>query len=311
MTHLSLLCFKSIARTKSFSITAKELMISQQAVSRFIHQLEDELQYPLFLRNNQTVCLTKAGEQMLQYILTNEQELNKLTQNIRLKRDENTLQIGYSHWIGNIQCLKDAMKQFQVDHPYVQIFNYELNAFELKDFMENNRLDLVVTSRSELSNCITPRSSSHLCEIPLCLCIGTEYANKNNLTSLSDLISHPHLTSFAGENSENEVRRRVLREYAQIDVIPQQIEIYPNIESVMINVYMGNGVTFAIPNEYLIASGKFTFIPLKERTVTVISSIFQKHSKPLTKELKEYLFCNERCQHERKANTMFSNSCRN
>ena len=78
MTHLSLLCFKSIVRTKSFSITAKELMISQQAVSRYIHQLEDELQYPLFLRSNQTVCLTKAGEQMLQYILTYEQELNKL-----------------------------------------------------------------------------------------------------------------------------------------------------------------------------------------------------------------------------------------
>ena len=83
MNQLGILCFTSVARTQSFSATARELRISQQAVSKHIRTLEDELGFPLFLRSYQTVQLTKAGEQMLNYFDQRDRLLNGIQEHFR------------------------------------------------------------------------------------------------------------------------------------------------------------------------------------------------------------------------------------
>ena len=61
MNKLDIFCFTSVARTKSFSLTAKELRISQQAVSKHIRAIEEETGYQLFFRDRTPVELTMAG----------------------------------------------------------------------------------------------------------------------------------------------------------------------------------------------------------------------------------------------------------
>lgn len=51
MNELSVLCFLSVTDTHSFSNTARELKITQQAVSRHIQTLEEELGFPLLIRD--------------------------------------------------------------------------------------------------------------------------------------------------------------------------------------------------------------------------------------------------------------------
>ena len=68
MNRLDIFCFTSIARTKNFSATARELRISQQAVSKHIRNLETELGYPLFFRDRTFLELTKAGAFLLDYL---------------------------------------------------------------------------------------------------------------------------------------------------------------------------------------------------------------------------------------------------
>ena len=90
MNRLDVFCFISVARTLSFSTTARELMISQQAVSRHIRNLEEEIGYPLFLRNYQTVELTKAGEKLLDYFAKRDtlaEEFNEKTKQFNPKVD--------------------------------------------------------------------------------------------------------------------------------------------------------------------------------------------------------------------------------
>ena len=64
MNHPDIFCFISVVRTGSFSMPAQELMISQQAVSRHIHSLEQKLGFPLFPRSAQSVELSLAGQQL-------------------------------------------------------------------------------------------------------------------------------------------------------------------------------------------------------------------------------------------------------
>jgi DNA-binding transcriptional LysR family regulator len=57
---------RAVAETGSFTAAARQLNVSQSAISRQILMLEEELREPLFLRLGRKVRLTTAGESLLQ-----------------------------------------------------------------------------------------------------------------------------------------------------------------------------------------------------------------------------------------------------
>lgn len=65
MNEKSLACFAAAARTGSFSVAGWELSVTQQNVSYNIRRLEEELGFPLFVRQSQRVELTAGGEDFL------------------------------------------------------------------------------------------------------------------------------------------------------------------------------------------------------------------------------------------------------
>ena len=60
-----LLTFSTLARVGSFTLAARELAITQSAVSHAIKALEQELDCRLFDRLGRKVTLTPAGEHLL------------------------------------------------------------------------------------------------------------------------------------------------------------------------------------------------------------------------------------------------------
>ena len=64
------MAFDSAARMGSFSAAARELNLTQGAISRQIHALENQLGVALFKRAGKTVQLTEVGKVYLQEIHT-------------------------------------------------------------------------------------------------------------------------------------------------------------------------------------------------------------------------------------------------
>ena len=60
--------FKEVAETGNISLAAKNLYISQSAVSQSIKQLETALQARLFARSPRGVSLTWEGQMLYQYV---------------------------------------------------------------------------------------------------------------------------------------------------------------------------------------------------------------------------------------------------
>ncbi|HEU0200292.1 MAG TPA: LysR family transcriptional regulator, partial [Burkholderiaceae bacterium] len=56
--------FRAAARHLSFTRAARELFVTQPAISREVKTLEAQLGTPLFRRVNRTLQLTEAGEQL-------------------------------------------------------------------------------------------------------------------------------------------------------------------------------------------------------------------------------------------------------
>lgn len=67
MDYRHLKYFLEVASQKSFSKAARNLHISQSAISRMIKSLEDEIGVTLFIRNAKTVELTAPGTIFLNY----------------------------------------------------------------------------------------------------------------------------------------------------------------------------------------------------------------------------------------------------
>ena len=60
--------FQAVAQEKSFTKAAQKLYMTQPAVSKAIHELEEELQLPLFERFPKKTIMTPVGEQFLQQV---------------------------------------------------------------------------------------------------------------------------------------------------------------------------------------------------------------------------------------------------
>lgn len=59
--------FKSVAHKLSFTKAAADLYITQPAVTKHIHELEEHFGTPLFKRNGNSISLTSTGQIVLQY----------------------------------------------------------------------------------------------------------------------------------------------------------------------------------------------------------------------------------------------------
>lgn len=67
MDYRHLKYFMEVAEQRSFSKAARNLHISQSAISRMIKALEEEMGVTLFLRNAKTVEITAPGNIFLNY----------------------------------------------------------------------------------------------------------------------------------------------------------------------------------------------------------------------------------------------------
>lgn len=84
-----------LVRTKSFTLTAKELFISQPAVSQQIHSLEKDLGFRLFYRSGKSIELTAKAMELVGYVQRINSDSSRVLTEIQ-KDDKKRLSIGAS-----------------------------------------------------------------------------------------------------------------------------------------------------------------------------------------------------------------------
>lgn len=135
--------FNEAASTLSFSQAAKNLYISQSAVSQTINALEKELNTQLFIRKSKGVTLTKEG-MLLHKNITDALSLitsveNELSQHHDLTSGE--LVIG----AGDSICenyLVDLLKQFHQLYPTVKVNVINGTSLETIDYLKEGKIDI-------------------------------------------------------------------------------------------------------------------------------------------------------------------------
>lgn len=280
MNWLDSFCFISVARTRSFSVTARELSISQQAVSRHIQNLEKELGRQLFFRGYNGIFLTKAGEQMLQCLIQREDLVKSFKKTLENPAD--VVRIAWSQWLGCPEQIRNRLRRFCIDHPEVTVITEELSDQEVQASLSENRLDLLLTSDFTRKRLNFPVLATTLEEEPLFLLTAS---HTNVLPSL-------HFATPAGTETQDSVKRSIRKEYARFGLTPGSIEIMDNPRSVFLNVLLKNGTAFTVSHRYLSENPRFDLHPL-DRTVTTVLCLPPHPAAPWVLELETALLQKE------------------
>ena len=129
--------FNEAASTLSFSLAARNLYISQSAVSQTIKILEKELNTQLFIRQSKGVILTKEGEilyqkisQALTLITDAENEINN-----QLELTKGQLTIGAGDTISE-NYVMPYLVQFHQLYPHVSIQMINRTSLEIIDLLK-------------------------------------------------------------------------------------------------------------------------------------------------------------------------------
>jgi LysR family transcriptional regulator, transcription activator of glutamate synthase operon len=113
--------FVKVARKQHVTQAAEELHVAQSAVSRQIHQLEEELGVQLFIQKGRNLQLTSVGKLFLERVEGIISDLEKAVNEIHefLDPEKGEIRIGFPHSLG-IYLLPTVVAQFRKDHPDVK-----------------------------------------------------------------------------------------------------------------------------------------------------------------------------------------------
>ncbi len=254
--------FANLAQTGSFTETARQLHLSQSAISYSIKALEEEVRCRLVDRMGKSVTLTLAGEQLLAHTnrILGEMELARERLAELGKWGHGRLRIGASPTACQY-LLPTVLREFKDSFPQCLIQIEPGDTAEVVEFLHNQRIDMALA--------LEPRREQRLEFRPLFT------------DELKFLVSpvHPWAKKGTVERAEIVTQRFILyakksylwdmiQEYFRQEqmVLPTSIEL-GNIEAIKELVKLGLGISILAPwvAERELAEGALVALPLGKR----------------------------------------------
>lgn len=151
MDELDFATLRVLDETHNVTRAAERLYMTQSALSKRIHSLEEELGCELLIRSRRGVTFTPAGEMALAHALTAEHELALLRRNIAAFGNEvaGTLRAGFSVNYAATE-LPYALAQYRASYPRVRLSVRTGESARLHRSMLAGELDVAVL-RGELA----------------------------------------------------------------------------------------------------------------------------------------------------------------
>jgi DNA-binding transcriptional LysR family regulator len=137
--------FVAVAEEENVSRAALKLHISQPGISRQIHDLEDEIGFPLFARSGKAVRLTVAGKIFLGAARDILQRTAKAVEKARAGHASRAeINVGYAP-SGTVEILPRALRAFRGSFPGMHVTLHDLSAEDMLPLLLQKKLDIALT----------------------------------------------------------------------------------------------------------------------------------------------------------------------
>ena len=141
LTPDNLRIFMAAALAGNFTRAARQMNLTQSAVSNIIKRLEDELEKPLFQRVSRGVELTPHGEELLDYARQMLSLHDRALASLKRPEVGGVVRLGAAEDYAS-QHLPVVLRHFQSKYPLVRVDLYCGLSDELLGMLKNNKLDI-------------------------------------------------------------------------------------------------------------------------------------------------------------------------
>jgi DNA-binding transcriptional LysR family regulator len=140
--------FVAVAETGNISTAAKNIFLTQPALSRQIKALETEIGQCLLERRAHSVHLTPVGEGLLREARELLQHADQVLERVRTADRGVRLRVGYAPSLAS-GILSVAVETFTQTHPDAKVELFDLSTGEMLTKLESNKLDIILTVASD------------------------------------------------------------------------------------------------------------------------------------------------------------------
>lgn len=283
-------CFIRTAENLNFTDTAKDMFTTQPTVSRLINGLEEELGFPLFYRDRKEVRLTPSGSLIYNFFEHSNTEFEECIDKAKNidQGYEGVINMGLSSSMEMDVMWDDIIPKFQKMYPSIR-FTYECTptAKELTRNLTSEKYDVVINLTGQEPDTKLFQSMDVLHSNMYLACGKSHPLARCGFLDPAVLERSTIWTVFP-EEWQNELIRGL---YRHLGINKWRVQRVNNVDTLLINVRMGNGIFFADPVTKKLNSSNYVVYPLPEQFSGVtISAIWKKkNASPSLMLFLEYL----------------------
>ena len=238
----------ALAENGTITAAAKELFISQPALSIYINNLEKSLGVRLFERVGKQFILTYAGEQYVkraEKMLELEREFNEEIEKIS-RETAGRIRLGISQRRGCF-FLPPVIAEYERRWPEIDLVVREGNLTDLGEMFRNSELDMVILNRMDVKENMDTEllfQEEFLVAVPVCHEINekSEYVPGSRFRKLKpEYLNGEILILHTAWQSSRKIEDAILRQHG---VMPGKVRVIRSMETAVQMAAEGLGITF-------------------------------------------------------------------
>lgn len=216
--------FLKVCETLNYTLAAKQLHITQPAVSQHIHYLEQEYETTLFVYSNKQLSLTRSGEILRKYLMTMQNDEQTIKKEIKSHEGMiETLSIGVTMTIGEY-AIVDKLADFIKHHPEMNLHLYYGNTAELLKLLDQGKIHMAIVEGNYPKEKYSHKKYSTEDYIAVC---AASHEFKNIPHTLHDLLDERLLVREQGSGT-----RHILQESLNVRGLSiSDFKFYTQIEN--------------------------------------------------------------------------------
>jgi DNA-binding transcriptional LysR family regulator len=270
--------FLTVCQTMNFTAAAKQLNITQPAVSQHIHFLEEQYNTSLFIYKNKQLFLTHSGEILRKHLLTMKNDEKAVIKEIKSSfTGIETLSIGVTMTIGEY-AIVDKLADFLMHHPEINIHLHYGNTAQLLKLLDNGQISMAIIEGNYPKDNYAHKKYST--EDYIAVCAASHNFIIEFPHTISDLVCERLLVREKGSGTRNILEQNLIAHGLQISDFTHYTEV-ENMHTIIGLLKKDCGISFlykiAVENE--LKSKILKEIPLSDfKMQHDFDIIWEKHS---------------------------------
>lgn len=270
--------FLTVYQTMNFTAAAKQLNITQPAVSQHIHFLEGQYHTSLFIYRNKQLFLTRSGEILRKHLLTMKNDEKAILEELKSNfTGIETLSIGVTMTIGEY-AIVDKLANFLIHHPEINIHLHYDNTFQLLKLLDHGQISMAIVEGNYPKENYSHKKYST--EDYIAVCAASHHFFTDHPHTVNDLLYERLLVREKGSGTRKILEQSLIAHGLHISDFIHYTQV-ENMHTIIDLLKKDCGISFlykiAVENE--LQSGRLREISLDDfKMQHDFNIIWEKHS---------------------------------